>query len=111
MSLSTHVLDTARGVPAEGVPITLERQTDTGWVELTRAVTNNDGRVLDFIAASEVVEGVYRITFDTSAYFDRHGIEGFYPSVPILFQVRDASQHYHVPLLVSPFGISTYRGS
>ena len=112
-TLSTHVLDTNRGRPASGVPITLELQGGAGeWKELARGVTNDDGRVRDFLPQGSRVEtGVYRMTFDTGAYFRALGVRGFYPSVTVLFELTAPDEHYHVPLLLSSFGDSTYRGS
>ncbi|NVJ14576.1 hydroxyisourate hydrolase [Myxococcus sp. AM010] len=112
-TLSTHVLDTNRGRPAAGVPITLELQGDSGeWKQLARGVTNDDGRVRDFLPQGARVEpGVYRMSFDTGAYFRALGVRGFYPSVTVVFELTALDEHYHVPLLLSPFGYSTYRGS
>jgi 5-hydroxyisourate hydrolase len=110
-SVSTHVLDIARGRPAEGVPVTLERKDGDRFVQQKRAETDADGRVKDLVPEGQLVAATYRITFDTGAYFARLGTEGFYPEASIQFVVRDASAHYHVPLLLSPYGYSTYRGS
>ena len=110
MGISTHILDTSRGRPAEGVTVTLHAQQDTGWKELARGVTNADGRVkplLEIIPAA----GVYRLAFEVVPYFARLGIESFYPSVSVEFRVNAPLEHYHVPLLLNPFGYSTYRGS
>lgn len=109
--ITTHALDTARGVPAAGLPIELEQLTDDGWSSLVRAETNDDGRVPGFTDGVELAVATYRMTFDTAAYFERTGTEGFYPVVRVVFQIRAPEQHYHVPLLISPFGYSTYRGS
>lgn len=105
MSLSTHVLDATLGIPAAGVPVHLTRDGAT----LAEAVTDQDGRVgeLGVLAA----EGAYRVTFDTGAYFTATGQQGFYPEVTIAFTVTDPAAHYHVPLLLSPYAYSTYRGS
>jgi 5-hydroxyisourate hydrolase len=113
MSISTHVLDTARGRPAAGVPVLLEAVWgEGGWSEVARGATNADGRVPDLVPReAALAAGVYRLTFDTGAYFRAGGEAGFYPYVVVVFEVRDPSQHYHVPLLLSPFGYSTYRGS
>ena len=108
-TISTHVLDTARGCPAEGVPLRLERETASGWAELGRGVTNEDGRVAQLVDTIE--PGAYRMSFDTRTYFAGLAIEGFYPVVRVEFTIRAADEHYHVPLLLSPFGYSTYRGS
>jgi 5-hydroxyisourate hydrolase len=112
-TLSTHVLDTHRGRPAAGVPITLELQGAPGtWKELARGITNDDGRVRDLLPQGARVEpGVYRMTFDTGAYFRALDVKGFYPSVTVVFELTAPDEHYHVPLLLSPFGYSTYRGS
>ena len=107
--ISTHVLDTARGRPAAGVPVALERVAGDGAV-IARAVTDADGRVRELAPAS-LAAGDYRLTFDTGAYFATLGVEGFYPLVTVVFSLRDPSQHHHVPLLLSPFGYTTYRGS
>ena len=110
--ITTHVLDTARGRPAGGVPVVLEIREGDTWRELGRATTDDDGRVRQLLpAGSSLIGGSYRLKFQTETYFTAHEIEGFYPEVSIAFEVRDAAQHYHVPLLLSPFGYSTYRGS
>jgi len=108
--ITTHVLDTSRGKPASGVGVTLERRNTAGeWTVVGRGETDNDGRVKTF--ASEAEPGVYRLTFDTATYFRERHVETFFPEATIVFEVRDTEQHYHVPLLLSPFGYSTYRGS
>jgi 5-hydroxyisourate hydrolase len=104
--ITTHVLDTANGRPAAGVPITLERRNGDAWTHLGSGITDADGR-LRTLTGPDIDVGTYRITFDTRAYFP----DGFFPETSIVFDVRDAAQHYHVPLLLSPFGYSTYRGS
>ncbi len=105
--ISTHVLDTASGRPAAGVPVRL--QTDDGRVVGTGA-TDTDGRVAD-LSGGALHAGVYQLVFDTAAYFLATGQQGFYPEVAITFTVSNARQHHHVPLLLSPFAYSTYRGS
>jgi 5-hydroxyisourate hydrolase len=110
--ITTHVLDTSRGRPASGVPVVLEIRSEAGWREIGRAETDGDGRVRQLLPAdSPLVVGIYRLTFQVETYFQAQGIEGFYPEATIVFHVRDAAQHHHVPLLLSPFGYSTYRGS
>ena len=110
--ITTHVLDTSRGRPASGVPVVLEIREGEGWREIGRAVTDEDGRVRQILpAGSALIPGVYRLTFGIETYFRDQEIEGFYPEAAIAFHVRDANQHHHVPLLLSPYGYSTYRGS
>jgi 5-hydroxyisourate hydrolase len=111
--ITTHVLDTALGRPAAGVPITLERVPADGEpVVLGRGVTDVDGRLRDLAPSGAALHpGTYRLTFDTGAYFAAQELEAFYPAVSVLFDVRDVVTHYHVPLLLSPYGYSTYRGS
>lgn len=110
-SISTHVLDISIGKPAKDVPIVIERKEGEFFTRLKSAKTDADGRVKDLVPEGKLVPGTYRITFDTAAYFGAQNLEGFYPEASILFVVRDAETHYHVPLLLSPFGYSTYRGS
>ena len=111
--ISTHVLDTARGRPAADVRVVLERVDGPGAPrELARAKTDADGRVRELLPAAAALEaGTYRLTFETGHYFAALDVDTFYPHVSVLFTVRDPSQHHHVPLLVSPHGFSTYRGS
>ena len=111
-AITTHILDVSAGCPARGVPIVLERRTTTEWEIIGKGVTDEDGRLRDVIQSdTKITPGNYRLTFDTETYFQKQQIEGFYPQVTVEFAVRDAAQHYHVPLLLSPFGYSTYRGS
>lgn len=110
--ITTHVLDTSRGRPAQGVPVTLEIEAAEGWELLGKGTTNADGRISELVSAEiTIAPGVYRLIFDTGRYFSQDQRESFYPQVTIVFRLADASQHYHVPLLLSPFGYSTYRGS
>jgi 5-hydroxyisourate hydrolase len=104
--ITTHVLDTTNGRPAEGVPVSLEREAEAGWQPIGRGKTDSDGRVSDLLSTAPDA-GRYRLTFDTGAYFEG----GFYPEVSVTFAVEPGIEHYHVPLLLSPFGYSTYRGS
>ncbi len=110
-SVSTHVLDISRGKPAAGVPVRLETREGDAWKETGGGKTDADGRFKDLVPEGTLVAGTYRITFDTGAYFTTQGVEGFYPEAAIVFVVKDAAAHYHVPLLLSPYGYSTYRGS
>jgi 5-hydroxyisourate hydrolase len=109
--ITTHVLDTARGKPAAGVPIRLERQIAGQWLAVGAGVTDPDGRLRTLTPAGPVEPGTYRIAFDTAAYFAARDGVSFFPVVEIHFLVVDGAEHYHVPLLLSPFGYSTYRGS
>jgi 5-hydroxyisourate hydrolase len=110
--ITTHVLDISIGRPAAGVPVILEiEKTGGGWRELSRGATDGDGRLRHLLAPGSLVEGNYRLTFDTQGYFQTRKVESLYPQVTIVFQVRDAEQNYHIPLLLSPYGYSTYRGS
>jgi 5-hydroxyisourate hydrolase len=110
--ITTHVLDTARGRPAAGVPVTLESKGEGGWRVVGRGETDADGRLRDLLPEGfPLSEGDYRLTFGAGAYFAAQGAEGFYTEVVVAFVVRDAASHYHVPLLLSPYGYSTYRGS
>ena len=107
-TLSTHVLDTSLGRPAAGVPVVLEHQ----GVVIASGTTDADGRVRDFMPPLPVlVDGIYTLRFDVSAYFTVTGRECFYPDVTINFRLAALPEHYHVPLLISPYGYSTYRGS
>ncbi|PYS88898.1 MAG: hydroxyisourate hydrolase [Acidobacteria bacterium] len=111
-AITTHILDTSHGRPAANVAVTLELQSDQGWQVLGQGTTDAAGRLKDLLPDDfAFAAGVYRLTFETGAYFAARNIESFYPQVVISFIVRDAAQHYHVPLLLSPFGYSTYRGS
>ena len=111
-AITTHVLDTSRGRPAKGVPVTLEVEAAGGWELVGKGTTNADGRIPDLVAEEITLDaGVFRLIFDTATYFAAQGTEGFYPSVTIVFKFDDPAQHYHVPLLLNPFGYSTYRGS
>ena len=111
--ITTHVLDTARGRPAAGVPVLLEEWiAEQGWKILGRGETDGEGRCRQLLhSETELNEGLHRLSFDTGAYERQQGSDAFFPEVVVVFQVRDAAQHYHVPLLLSPFGYTTYRGA
>ena len=130
-TLSTHALDTAVGKPAAGLPLMLEYQPDPlawrqycldrlegrpsakpQWQFVARGLTNDDGRCPDLLEKGTVISpGLYRMDFDTTAYFEKQGVTGFYPLVQVIFEIKAENEHYHVPLLLSPYGYSTYRGS
>jgi 5-hydroxyisourate hydrolase len=112
MGISTHILDTALGRPATGVPITLARLTDGKWSSLNEATTDSDGRCKHLLPATEALQpGTYRVHFETIAYYRQHKLDGLYPYVEIVFTVTEGEQHYHVPLLLTANGYTTYRGS
>jgi 5-hydroxyisourate hydrolase len=111
-AITTHVLDLKSGLPARAVAVRLEIHRDRAWTALGDRLTDDDGRVRDFIApGSRVDPGLYRLTFRTGEYFRAQGTPAFHPEVAVTFEIADASRHHHVPLLISPFGYTTYRGS
>lgn len=109
--ITTHVLDVAIGRPARGVAITLARLAGRDFEELARGETDADGRHAHLLAPGSLVPGTYRIRFDVAPYFAASQRASFYPYVEIVFTIAETDEHYHVPLLLSPFGYSTYRGS
>ncbi len=110
--ITTHILDTTRGKPAADVPITLFIQKDNDWQEMSTGLTNDDGRIGDLLHADVVLEaGTYRMHFDTNSYFNANNEQGFYPFVDIVFNIDASGSHYHIPLLLTAYGYSTYRGS
>jgi 5-hydroxyisourate hydrolase len=110
--ISTHVLDTAKGQPAKDIPVRLERREAQGWRQLASARTDQDGRCAQLLPESEtLLPGTYRLDFDTAAYFDAHKVAGLYPRIEVTFHVHDSEQSFHLPLLLSPNGYTTYRGS
>lgn len=111
--ITTHVLDTSRGAPAQNIPVVLEiNSSSKEWQELGQGVTDKDGRVSDLMdKGSPLTKGTYRLTFSTEKYFLNQGSRGFYPYVAVVFEIEKPTDHYHVPLLLSPYGYSTYRGS
>jgi 5-hydroxyisourate hydrolase len=110
-AITTHVLDVSRGQPARGIAVVLERVGAPQSTMLARATTDAGGRVKAFTPTPQLQPGTYRLTFEVGPYFAAASIETFYPRVVVEFEVRDAAQHHHVPLLLSPYGYSTYRGS
>jgi 5-hydroxyisourate hydrolase len=111
--ISTHILDIARGVPAKDVPVKLERQETTGdWRLLASARTDHDGRCGSLLPEGAMLSaGVYRLAFDTESYYAAQKIEGLYPVIHITFTVRDGETRFHIPLLLTQNGYTTYRGS
>jgi len=106
--ISTHVLDTSKGSPAEGIEVLLEIQKNQHWVEVSRGKTNSDGR---HAFECERTEGTYRLTFEILPYLEKTQSEFFFLSAPVIFKISNLGRKYHVPLLLNPFGYSTYRGS
>ncbi len=112
--ITSHILDTARGRPATGVRLHLAQQSADGtWQTLATGTTDKDGRVADLLPADSLSTGTYQLTFETAAYFERLNVPSFYPFIQVAFVVEEGqeNEHYHVPLLLNPFGYSTYRGS
>jgi 5-hydroxyisourate hydrolase len=110
--ITTHVLDTASGKPAAGVTVILEIRQASEWSPVGRGATDENGRLTTLTANWPPAPGTYRLTFDIGAYHRERGLTvGFFPEVTITFSVRDTAEQYHLPLLVSPFGYSTYRGA
>ena len=108
--VTTHVLDAAAGQPAAGVPVQLLGRVGPEWEPLAEGLTDADGRVAD-LGPTDLAPGAYRLVFDTATYFRAHGVPAFYPEVLVTFSLDEPAAHYHVPLLLSPYAYSTYRGS
>jgi 5-hydroxyisourate hydrolase len=111
VTVTSHVLDASTGRPAAGVAVRLERQNAAGWTPLAEGATGADGRLPDWLPERAVRAGAHRLTFDTGTWFAARGQATFYPEVVVVFEIADAAEHVHVPLLLSPFAYSTYRGS
>ena len=106
--ISTHVLDTTCGMPAENITVRLRRRENKSWKEVGRGVTNKDGRIVFDI---EKKEGAYQLIFEVEQYLKKEAPDYFYPRIPVVFKIENTGRKYHVPLLLNPFGYSTYRGS
>ena len=110
--LSVHVLNLENGLPSPGINVTLEKHVGQNWQPLSQGVTNEQGRIGALFPAKQALEaGEYRVVFKTGEYFNKLGRDTFFPEIPVIFEVKNADQHYHIPLLLSPYGFSTYRGS
>ena len=110
--LSVHVLNLENGLPSPGVNVTLEKHVGKDWQSLSQGVTNEQGRIGELFPAKQTLEaGEYRVVFKTGEYFKKVGRDTFFPEIPVIFEVKNVDQHYHIPLLLSPYGFSTYRGS
>jgi len=109
--ITTHILDTTKGKPASGITLILYYGQNDTWDEMARGITNAEGRISDLLPEKLLLpQGIYKLRFETKDYFDRHAIPTFYPYVEIVFDLQ-TNEHYHIPLLLNPFGYSTYRGS
>ena len=106
--ISTHILDTSIGMPAPNVEVTLEVYKNEEWTSVDKNQTNDDGRIT-FNCPNE--EGIYRLVFEVDKYYETKGTESFFVHTPVIFKIKDTNRKYHVPLLLNPFGYSTYRGS
>lgn len=106
--ISTHILDTMHGDPAANVSVTLEKKDAEEWVVLETASTNDDGRI---VFDCDSVAGDYRLIFNSNEYFENKGVDHFFLATPVAFRITDTNRKYHVPLLLNPYGYSTYRGS
>ena len=106
--ISTHILDTSRGNPAKGIKLTLQKKEKDGWQDVATGTTNSDGR---FSFEGETNAGVYQILFEVEGYFKGISRSDFYTQIPVVFTVEDTKKKYHIPLLLNPFGYSTYRGT
>lgn len=111
ITISTHILDTTNGKPASGVSIALSVRRNNSWVEIGSGATNDDGRIPGLVSSDIRLDaGVYRLRFETKNYFEKNDTPSFFPYIEIIFDVQP-DQRYHVPLLLNPYGYSTYRGS
>jgi 5-hydroxyisourate hydrolase len=110
-AITTHVLDTSLGQPASELRIELHRKSGEDWKSIGAGVTDENGRCGSLLGQTPLAEGTYRLTFHAGAYFNALHVDTFYSDIPVIFEVRDARAHYHVPLLIGPFGYTTYRGS
>ena len=110
--ITTHVLDTTKGLPASSVPIKLFKEVAGQWQVISQGITNDDGRIAGLLDDDLVLDaGNFRMHFDTKSYFDLNQEQGFYPYVDIVFNIDGSGTHYHIPLLLTAYGYSTYRGS
>ncbi|MAB23821.1 hydroxyisourate hydrolase [Pseudomonas neustonica] len=110
--LSVHVLNLEDGLPSSDVHVTLERLQGQSWQPLSEGVTNEQGRITELFPQGQTLQdGTYKVTFKTGDWFAQHEAKTFFPEVPVIFAVDASVEHYHIPLLLSPYGFSTYRGN
>lgn len=108
--ITTHVLDTSKGKPAWGIMVVLDEQVGQEWFEVAKGTTNKEGRLTNLLQEDEELTfGIYKMKFDIKHYFDSYDIETFYPLIEVIFEIKTTG-HCHIPLLISPFGYTTYRG-
>ena len=110
-AITTHVLDTSRGAPARDMPVAVHAWQSGAWAQIGAGRTDSDGRVASLLPDGPVAPGTYRLTFATGEWFAVEKVEGFYPEITVVFAIDDGTTHYHIPLLISPYAYSTYRGS
>jgi 5-hydroxyisourate hydrolase len=108
--LSSHILDISKGMPATGVPIRLEKMDKNSWSVIEEKITDKNGRISDFLSSEKSNEGIYKLTYLTAEYFKSQNIQSFYPFIEVVFEIKD-NKHYHVPITLSAYGYSTYRGN
>ena len=109
--ITTHVLDTSKGKPAWGITVVLYEQIAHEWFEISKGITTMEGKLSNLLQDdTELTLGIYKLAFDTKHYFSTQDVKTFYPAVEIIFEIK-TTEHYHIPLLISPYGYSTYRGS
>jgi 5-hydroxyisourate hydrolase len=109
--ITTHVLDTAKGKPAAGMKIILFKIENEEWQTITGGITDVDGRIPGLLGKNIIPEaGIFKLKFETKEYFDKQDVKTFFPFIEIIFEIKD-KEHYHVPLLLNPYGYTTYRGS
>nr|WP_314267700.1 hydroxyisourate hydrolase [uncultured Moellerella sp.] len=109
--LSVHILNQQTGKPASGVTVRLEQQSDNQWKTINQAETNQDGRISALWPDTKPTVGTYRVTFETGEYFTSQKLDTFFPEIPVIFSISKPDEKYHIPLLLSQYGYSTYRGS
>ncbi|CAI0972270.1 hydroxyisourate hydrolase [Serratia quinivorans] len=110
--LSVHVLNLQNGLPSAGVNVILEKQEGEKWVQISNGMTNEQGRISALYPTESTMDkGSYRVTFKTGEWFDKHNTPTFFPEIPVIFKADGSVPHYHIPLLVSPYGFSSYRGN
>ena len=110
--LSSHILDISTGLPAPEVPVKLQKwnEKDDTWTVVDQKITDENGRIKDFLEQKNAAKGVYKLTFLVADYFKSKQVTSFYPFIEVVFEIKD-NKHYHVPITLSPFGYSTYRGN